>query len=400
MNIKNSANNRDVRECDFVAHRVESRNKLLDHKCFRNFHKNPEKAKERRFWPLLPYCWIRSFLVLFSKKPFDVVDEFIHAPTSETVIRERIVLLKNYGWHFLPKIHLQNFIKARILKTVLDIQRPGKVVGLGALIKDHSLTQGGEWVVEQLGDRLVSPIVHGDTATAGYVMENMEKIMKTRKLSGPIALTGPTSKIGKVIAKIFSEFHVIFCITKDEKRFLKLQSQAKNPKNLVFCPNSRKATGCPLWVTGKFKPAGKKLLSCIPQGAAVLNFAVPNPLNKKIVKAIRPDLFVAEAGLVEIDPTFSGQEFTMRLCPEFTYACDGGTRIHAAMNWTHNEVGEVEIDQVSVVMEAGHNLGFEPHLEILWDPAWHVVEVIAPRTDKWYWLKIKKGLARNAGIFL
>jgi len=338
----------------FLAHWVESWNWLLWFFTF--LHKRPEK----RFWLvwLYPLCWAMSLVYLLGKKSFNIVDRFAFETLGGENIEGQTALLRDFGWHFfLPP--WRDKIRKRILAAVLKLQDTTDVIGLGALIKDERITQGGKWIVDQLGDRLRTPIVHGDTLTAATVLRQALAILEKYSIKSPVFLTGSTSKIGRVVALGLAQRGIkVLMFTQDEGRFQKIADEAgefaSNLKRTEFLSEGRT---CSFWVSGKAIPAGADLYRFVPEGAVVLNFAVPNPLSKKDFKA-RSDIKSIEGGLLAYDPGKTSLKFTMRLQPGITYACHAGTFVHAFKDWKHHEVGPVEMDKLVEVWQAATEIGF------------------------------------------
>lgn len=261
-------------------------------------------------------------------------------------------MIRNFGWHFFL-CGQRKKIRARILETVLKEQEEADVIGLGALVKSEWLTAGGKGIVDQLGDKLKVPVVHGDTLTAATVIRRVLQF----NLS-PVFLTGATSKIGRAIAlDLASRGITVKLFTESKKRFTEIRNEAGEFDQFLFMASLEDGTDCRLWVTGKAEPAGKKLLRHIPNGATVINFSVPNPVNERMFK-VRSDLRFIEGGLLAFDPARSTQSFNMRLWPGETYACHAGTMVHAYMGWTHHEVGPVDMTNLWSVWSAAEFLGF------------------------------------------
>jgi len=301
-----------------------------------------------------------SIVYLIGKKPFDIVDRFILkiGETDNDRIGGLTVLLRNFGWHFFLPMYREK-IRQRILATVLAIQDHVDVIGLGALAKDERVTQGGKWIVDQLGDRLRKPIVHGDTLTAAAVIHQVLAVLEKFSIKSPVFLTGSTSKIGRVIAIALAKRGIkVLMYTQDEGRFRSIADEAGdsvgNLKRTEFLSDG---SVCSLWITGKAIPSGADLYKHIPQGAVVLNFSVPNPLKKRDFRA-RPDVKSYEGGLLAYDPGKTDLQFTMRLRPGLIYACYAGAFVHCHKNWIHHEVGPVDIDKLDEVWQAAEEIGF------------------------------------------
>jgi len=336
----------EVKKIAFIAHWVENWNWLLW--VFVDLHKNPQNHKYGRIFS--PVYFLMSLVYLFGNKVYDVVDKY----TFNDKIVGETVLLRNFAWHFFVKSQ-RNKIRKRILDSVLDAQgRSADVIGLGALTKAEWLTQGGSWIVNQLGEYLQIPIVHGDTLTSAVVVK---QALKLRPKS--VFITGSTSKIGRavVLALAMKKIHVTM-YTSSVQRFYEIKNEAgDNGKYIKRSENLLDGAKCNIWVTGKAVPSGKSLLEFIPLGATVLNFSVPNPLTKNNVKT-RQDVCLMEGGLLAYDPKTTSLEFTMRLKPGITYACHAGTMVHAIKGWTHHEVGPVDVNLLEETFEAALSLGF------------------------------------------
>ena len=342
----------------FIAHWVEPWNWLLWWSD--DLHKNPHHA---RYWKwLAPFYWIVSFKYLLGKKPYDVVDQF----TFNGNLGGQTLLIRNFGWHFIIKNYQQK-IRQRILDAVLAAQQNGtNVIGLGALTKAEWLTKGGQWIVDELADQLHTPVVHGDTLTAATVVMQAEKVVRKLKLKPVVFITGATSKIGRAVTiELARRNYKIVMYTKSRKRFKAIKSEADEfGSNITHATSLGEGRTCTLWITGKVVPGGKKLLSKIPDGAAVLNFSVPNPLLDKHVKK-RVDIISREAGLLAYDPSCTDLKFTMRMKPGITYACHAGTIVHASQGWSHHEVSHINMPDIWKVWQASVDEGFYlPPLEL------------------------------------
>lgn len=343
-----------MKRMTFIAHWVENSNWLFW--WIGDLHRHPSHRKYF-FW-LWPICALMSVSYLFGKKAFDVVDRFVFRGASGVEVQGMTILTRTFGWHFvIPK--QRDRIRQKILDAVLYAQEHNDVIGLGALIKDERITQGGKWIVDQLGDRLHVPIVHGDTLTAMVVIQQVLGLIAKYRITSPIFLTGSTSKIGRAVALYLARQGIkVIMYTQDRDRFEKIRSEAgEQADNLLHADSLSRGRGCALWVTGKAIPASTELLRHVPKGTIVLNFAVPNPLNHHDLKD-RSDIRNYEGGLLCYDPALTDLHFTMRLQPGLTYACHAGTFVHAAEAWTHHEVGPVDIDRLELTWQAAQALGF------------------------------------------
>lgn len=338
----------------FLAHYVEVWNWLLKWRLFQPLHSNPESHRYFKFlWPLYASA---SSLEMYQSRAFDILDHFQFGENLDC----RTVMLRNYAWQFMVPQY-RGLIRDRILKAVLELQDYVEVIGLGALVKDESLTRGGDWIVEALGPQLKVPIVHGDTLTAATVFKQVMSLRKERGY-GPeegVMITGSTSKIGRAVTCLLAQEGVkVTMFTLCHERFVDVRTEAGSAGSKIrWATGLSEGKSCPIWVTGKAVPRGPKLLDFVPFGADVLNFAVPNPASGKWRES-RPDLSFHEGGLLAYDPEKTNLRCTMRLLPGITYACHAGTMVHANEGWTHHEVGPVDLKKAALTWEGAQKLGF------------------------------------------
>lgn len=341
-----------TRKFVFIAHYVEPWNWLLNLKWFSFLHKR--SGLPFFLYPLyILVCIPVSIFFLFRKESFKVVDSYrvngsVHGYT---------ILINNFGWHFFFK-NQHDKIRRRILEAVLFAQNDLKVdvIGLGALTKDESITQGGKWIKDQAG--VWKPIVHGDTCTAWFVIKSLEEIYAEHAQGEPIAIIGPTSKIGRAILLYLAPHGYTFkAYTHSHERFLEIQSElpVEYQANLIHITQLSDAHDCRVWVTGKRKPIAKKLLPFIPKGAAVLNFSVPDPLHPSHLQS-RKDICHVDGGLVST-PEMCEMSYMMRLKPSVTYACCGGTMAHAYYGWNTSEVEKVDMKKLEEVGRSCEQMG-------------------------------------------
>lgn len=245
------------------------------------------------------------------------------------------------------------------MKTVLEAQRESDVIGLGALTKAEWLTQGGQWIVDTLGDALRVPIVHGDTLTAAAVCRQLESIIGERKVDEPIFITGATSKIGRAVVLWLARQGIdVLMFTESMERFEEIRAEAgPDVARVLRAESMEEGSKSSIWVTGKAWPGGERLLKALPKKAVVINFSVPNPIDETVFIR-RPDVTAMEGGLLAYDPATTDLAFTMRLVPGLTYACHAGTMVHACKGWKHHEVGAVDLSMLTEVWQAAQELGF------------------------------------------
>ncbi len=311
-----------------------------------------EEAQRRR--ALWPACSLMSLCYLASPKPYNILDSFqFNGLAGETVI------IRNMGWQFFVKANRKR-IKERIVRAVMDMQASCDVIGLGALTKAEWLTQGGQWVVDRLGDKLRVPVVHGDTLTAAVVVKQVERLTRERGLDKKIFITGSTSKIGRAaVLALARKGYEIRMFTTSQERFERIRAEAGAfGERIKYCTFFMEGADCSLWITGKAIPGGDVFLKHIPENGVVLNFSVPNPVSPAQMKG-RPDLDFVEAGLLAYDGDTTDLKFTMRLPRGITYACHAGTMVHAAKGWSHHEVSQVNVEEMEETWQGAMELGFD-----------------------------------------
>lgn len=350
----------------FIAHYVEVWNWWLNFRVFSFLHRRPEL----HVWllPLWPVAFLASVWYLFGAKHFNVVDAYhVKKGAGAQELTGYTILIRIFAWHFAFANKFP-VIKDRILKAALYAQDTLKVdvIGLGALTKAEWLTAGGRWLSEQEG--ISVPVVHGDTATAWFVAKRLEDACKHFEITTPIAVIGPTSKIGRaVILHMVKKGFQFWCYTDAADRFAAIRRELSPDKQ--ECIHRTTSLGelaqkCDLWLIGKAKPSGKVLCRALPPKAVVLNFSVPDPLEPCFLRK-RKDIRHLDSGLTTL-PRGCTLKFGMRLpvrraLDGFTagamYACWTGTVTHAVLGWQEHEVGEVNIDELQQVADAADKLG-------------------------------------------
>jgi predicted amino acid dehydrogenase len=268
-------------------------------------------------------------------------------------------LVRNFAWHYLLP-PLQGLVRRRINRAVLAAQEMGAdVVGLGALNKAEWLNGGGERIVEDLGDQLRIPVVHGDTMTAAVVFQRAWQVIERRGLRGaPVFVTGGTSKTGRAVALALIRRGVrVKLLTGSEERFQQIRCSAGSLADLLErAQGLGQGADCPLWITGKSIPAGQELVDAVPRHGAVVNFSVPDPLPPAVLET-RPDVLHLDGGVLAYDPTCTDLWFTLGLKRGVFYACHAGTMVHAHLGWKHHEVGEVDVDRMDAAWLGAAELG-------------------------------------------
>jgi len=300
-----------------------------------------------------PLCSLASAAYLYGPKSFDLVDHFHYGKNIEC----RTILLRNFAEHFhQPKNHAR--IRKNLLSAVVSAQEESDAIGLGALTKAEWLTNGGEWIVRELGAQLKVPIVHGDTLTSAVVFQQAVHLLERFGI-GPVYITGGTSKIGRAVALSLARLEVpVRMYTQSQERYEHIQKEAKEcGKYISHSRSLSDARECTLWITGKAKPTGKEMISASGNAPPVLNFSVPNPM-RNVDFDEQQTLSVFEGGLLNYDPAHVNIRHTMRLPYGFAYSCHVGAIVHAYNGWKHHETGPVDVDSMSGVLHAAEEIGF------------------------------------------
>lgn len=351
----------------FVAHYVEPWNALLTF--VKSLHDDPYLAKYW-FW-MAVYYYPLSIWYKYSGKAFDLVDEYLFREVAC-----KTYLLRNFAWHFISKKYWGT-IRDRILTTVLAAQEGGaQIIGLGALVKDHLLTQGGEWVVAMLGDLLLptTHLTHGDTTTAAVVERQVLELTRRFGMHSPVFVIGASSKIGRALSLSLARRGVQVRMHCDLRRYLEIRNEAEElgieTFNLEHAASLHDGDNCQLWVTGKFAPRGKKLMKSLPRNAVVLNFSVPDPINARALRS-RPDVYHLDGGMLEYDLSITSLSFRMRLRTGqnedgtkygVTYACHGEALTLGVMGWqlknSQHDVGKVDVNRMLPMLRLSYKAGF------------------------------------------
>jgi len=341
----------------FIAHWIENWTWMLQYSNILAENPNNHLVRAIR-WPI---GMIASLIYMFLMKGHDIVERYWWKLKDGTTVNGKTDLIRNFAWHYLsPRGKAK--MRQNILQAVLDAQKNGvDVIGLGALCKDETVSKGGQWIVDQLGNKLWTPITHGDGLTAATVIKQCLELIKLFSLDGkPVMITGATSKVGRPIALELARRGVkVFMHTQSLDRFELIQKEASaNAHLLVRVETFQEAAEAGLWITGKAnKGAGEKLIQCLPEGAVVMNFAVPDPLTPKLLKK-RPDVHHFDGGMLTFDQSRTSMHFPMRLRRGFMFACNAGTLVHCAMGWKLHEVGPVVMADLPKVWEATMDCGF------------------------------------------
>jgi len=327
------------------------------------------KRFEMRWWMwlLYPYAFVvYVFTSYFSSIGWHVEEEYekrvsgVDEHGNPKKLRGITFTMENAAVdYFMPWKYKQ--LNHRIASIILEAQRRNtRVVGLAALNKAEWLNHGGVDIVNLLGDKLKTTcITHGDTLTAATVLNYTLNLRERNFWKYEIFMIGATSKIGRAIALALAKRHVLVrMFTQSQERYEYIRDEAgEDGEYLVRASSLSEGANSDMWITGKFKPDRHELMSAIPQGATVLNFAVPDPLTKEVC-ATRPDVLHLDGGFLAYDKRNSSMAFTHLLPEGIMYACMAGCVTHAAMGYTDHEIGPVRMDRLDPLWDKAVECGF------------------------------------------
>ncbi|CAN0267764.1 unnamed protein product [Scytosiphon promiscuus] len=241
-------------------------------------------------------------------------------------------------------------------------------MGLGALNKAEWINEGGEEVLKAL-QPLNLRLVHGNTLTSAVVIENIKAAaisidFDSGNTSAPcVFLTGPTSKIGRVIAlKLALGGYNVVCCTTSKERFAALEQeltsiQEKQPESaarvgtLSMAGSAQEGARYKLWAVGKYDPSVR---NHIPEKASAVVFSVPCPLEGH-----RRDVSKIDGGVLRMDTSSATPRTRHCLLPfDQVYACQAGALVHHLKGWTHHETGKIDISQIDTTLQAAFECGF------------------------------------------
>lgn len=342
----------------FLVHWVELWNLALP------FWKRLNEARNKKFMillllPLYIILFPVSIYFLLSRKAYDIVDGGFEFEFKKMKFEGQIWIIRNVAWHFLFRV-LYPRINYNIKKAVLDAQASGaELVGLGALTKDIRVNNGGLDIKKELGGKLKIPLVHGDTLTTATVFYKIMNFFIEGKImmTDNIFIIGPTSKIGSALSILLARTGFdVWLYTSSYRRFKELCKRAGSAsKRMHYSDNLNNGKFCRIWITGKAKPKGRRLVKHLPENSFVFNFSVPNPLNRSCLE--KKNCVLYEAGLIGYKHKNIPIHFHMRLFPGQTYSCNVAAML-ALIFETGEELGEVDPDEVEYVCLLARHAGF------------------------------------------
>lgn len=283
---------------------------------------------------LMMWGWSKTFLLSFYN---------LHGRLHQYWVVPR------YGFqYFLP--FAKNGINNQIESAILRADKIGvKVLSLAALNKNEALNGGGTLFVNKHPNLRVR-IVHGNTLTAAVILNEIPKDVKE------VFLTGATSKLGRAIAMYLGRKKVrVLMLTLSTERFRKIQKEVPVDcqQYLVQVTKYQAAQNCKTWIIGKWITFGEQRLA--PPGTYFHQFVVPpiagfrRDCNYGKLAAMRLPLDVKGLGMCE---------YTLERGA--VHACHAGGVVHCLEDWTHHEVGAIDVDRIDLVWRAALKHGLRP----------------------------------------
>ncbi|KAA8535450.1 hypothetical protein F0562_030453 [Nyssa sinensis] len=292
------------------------------------------------FWPcvfvVMLLMWAKSKTFLFS---FYNLRGRLHQTWA----------VPRFGFqYFLP--FARKGINKQIEEAILRADRLGvKVISLAALNKNEALNGGGTLFVNKHPNLKVR-VVHGNTLTAAVILNEISEDVKE------VFLTGATSKLGRAIALYLCRRRVrVLMLTLSTERFQMIQTEAPMDYQnyLVQVTKYQAAQNCKNWIVGKWITPREQ--SWAPSGAHFHQFVVPPIL------AFRRDCTYGDLAAMKLPDDVGGLgscEYTMER--GVVHACHAGGVVHSLEDWTHHEVGAIDVDRIDVVWKAAIKHGLRP----------------------------------------
>lgn len=239
-----------------------------------------------------------------------------------------------------PKI-----VRQRILDAILFAQNKlgVEVIGLGSLIT--SVTEGGEWLVQQPEVKAI--LTHGDSYGVAIAEEGIEKILDIYKFvpeNTKIAVVGAYGLIGREIVKFLVEKgYSLILIEKTEEKVNLIKGKLKeiNLENRIFSASTdlRDILPADLVITTTSHPSSLIKSGHLKKRAIIYDIAQPMNVSPELVKK-RPDIIKIDGDYVDIDGI--DLKFNMGPPKGSTFACLVETMMMGLEGEKNHHVGEIE----------------------------------------------------------
>lgn len=254
-----------------------------------------------------------------------------------------------------------NFVRKRILDTILFAQNKlgVEIIGLGALTA--SFTDGGQWLVNQPEIKLV--ITHGDTYGVAVAQEGIEKILNIKKLvpeKTKIAIVGAFGLIGRELVKFLAQkSYPLILIEKTEEKvnLIKKKLKEMNLENRIYLAstNLKDILEADLVITTTSHPSALLESKHLKKGAIIYDIAQPMNVSPQLIKE-RPDVIKIDGALVDIEGI--DVKFDMGPPKGTTFACLVETMMMALEGEKHHHVGEIDETYLDKIKEWAKKYGF------------------------------------------
>ncbi|KAL6525428.1 Very-long-chain aldehyde decarbonylase cer3 [Orobanche hederae] len=341
-NSLNADKNGRVPDFVFLAHVVDMSSALHAPFISRSMASQPYCTRIYML-PFLPVTFVVMLVMWVKSKPFLI---------SYYNLRDRLHqtwAVPRFGFqYFLP--FAAEGINKHIEEAILRANRLGvKVISLAALNKNEALNGGGTLFVNKHPNLKVR-VVHGNTLTAAVILNEIPQNVTE------VFLTGATSKLGRAIALYLCRKQVrVLMLTLSTERFRNIKKEAPDDcqKYLVQVTKYQAAQNCKTWIVGKWITPREQYFA--PSGAHFHQFVVPPILQ------FRRDCTYGDLAAMKLPEDVEGLgscEYTMER--GVVHACHAGGVVHSLEEWTHHEVGAIDVDRIDLVWEAALKHGLKP----------------------------------------
>ncbi|KAM7477084.1 hypothetical protein LguiB_024327 [Lonicera macranthoides] len=337
-----SGKNMGVPEFVFLAHVVDLTSALHVPFVLRSLGSMPYSAKIFLL-PCIPFSFMVMLVMWAKSKTFLATFYNLRGRLHQTWVVPR------FGFqYFLP--FAREGINKHIEDAILRADKLGvKVISLAALNKNEALNGGGTLFVNKHPNLKVR-VVHGNTLTAAVILNEISEDVRE------VFLTGATSKLGRAIALYLSRRRIrVLMLTSSTERFQKIKEEAaaEYQNYLVQVTKYQAARNCKAWIVGKWITAREQ--SWAPAGTHFHQFVVPP------IFSFRRDCTYGDLAAMKLPLDVQGLgscEYTMGR--GIVHACHAGGVVHRLEEWTHHEVGALDVDRIDIVWSAALKHGFKP----------------------------------------
>jgi len=310
-------------------------------------------SRRFRLASLLPEVFIKRIMKrLGGRLGFTICSQFRVSEAVEGYIIG--VLLTGDQMMSLPLRYVRN----RIFDAVLFAQESLGVdlIGLGGLTA--SVTNGGQWLVQQPGIR--ATITHGDSFATAIAQEGIEKIIKIcgfDKTKTEIAVIGAYGLIGEALTNLLiQEGHKLILIGKSEKKLQRLLEKIdRNHRSPLISTDLASASSADIIVTATSHPTALLKSSHLKIGSIVYDVSQPMNVSERLILQ-RPDITKVDGSYVAIGDIDIG--FDMGTPPHTTFACLAETIMQTIEHDSHNHTGPISMENITKTKIWAKKYGF------------------------------------------